>query len=1040
MRKASGAFLRPFAGRSFSTRRRLKTLTARALRFSLSTMPAAIHLYRHMQSAWRDVVTPWLAADGHARGLVRSHVVVPTRGQAHAFKQRCLELGISLFGVELLTPGLARARWLARMEPGRFRPALGREFLLFGLREIIGRRLEPLDPAREEDRPEWGFLKSLQSDCERALGDFDDLIKSGFSADDFPEPILRGVFGELAAWVEKLGCDFAPRQTAAFVRDDEPGPRIRGRLLVHGFSAEQRGEFFNVAAFARCFDDVTLTLPEPEFRGRKALDETWIELWETALGANAVPIDEPGEPPASCENVAEVWASSDGLPDEAARSLEAQSDVIVGTTRAAEMELACEKIDALLKRGAENIGVVFPTSDAAHLRLAELLVERGIAFVDQLETAAPVPVEIQAQRALLAFYRNDCRLEDLLALWPLLQATGEANGQTLATARDVCERLFDEHQTHSLAKCMPTLIARAEERRECKDVAVVCVEKLLGADNEFAWPERLSLADALKCFSAACERLNLGEIPGRAALDEFARHDQRVLPAPIVFSLIESFIPAKGAAEGVPGRGCFARVTLTTRRRAEGGVWSHLIFVEANAGVWPERQEASCWLPDEARAALNARGHGGIDLFTADDRAFLEKRGYAALARDTGEGIVFTASLFNEEEPELKLAPNSWVERVRWQALSHAAGGAVPGHEEIFDRLARRSGGAHLAPDCVGDAQADDSSNTRAHARCAPTGWLAVWKSRRDPAYPFDEYFFCAAPRKLADVRLGVRQIEAGAGDPASLWFSSVLGAGAVDWGVFERAPNKIRGQLAHRLLADALRGDPAGGQFCTMPAGTAARAQLDASLAELRKAWPDDAYWESFHMELAEACHALLGKIFAHDAGGFVATEYSLPRDTRLQLDPADEDSRICVSGRMDLLRLDKPDFHGASADIIDFKTGRAGTLSAAAMSKKGELLQLGIYLEAARTLGAANGRVWLFKPDASEPACIGMEELPEALAGLRQIKRYLEGGRYGALTEDRSEYSFGGGGWPIACAPIPHAVLKAKHGVTFGKAVSHE
>lgn len=1003
-----------------------------------------IHLYRHMRTAWREVVEPWLAADGCSRGLVRSYVVVPTRGQAHAFKQRCVALGISLFGVELLTPGLARARWLARMEPGRFRPALGREFLLFGLREIIGRRLEPLDPARDEDRPKWGFLKSLQSDCERVLGDFDDLIKSGFSADDFPEPILREVFGELAAWVEKLGRDFAPRQTELFVQGGEPGPRIPGRLLVHGFSAEQRGEFFNVAAFARCFDDVTLTLPEPEFRGSKALDETWIELWENTLAANALPIDAPGEPPASCENVAEVWASSEGLPDEAARSLETQSEVIVGTTRAAEMELACEKIDAILKRGAENIGVIFPTSDAAHLRLVELLEKRGIAFVDQLETAAPPPVEIQAQRALLAFYRNGCRLEDLLALWPLLQATGEANGQTLAAARDVCERLFDEHQTHSLAKCVPTLLVGAGKRREWKDVAEVCVGKLLGGDNAFVWPARLTLADAIARFLAACERFNLGEIPGRVALDEFARHEQRELPAPIVFSLIESFIPAQGVAESVPGRGCFARVTLTTRRRAEGGIWSHLIFVEANAGVWPERQEASCWLPDEARAALNARGHGGIDLFTADDRAFLEKRGYAALARDTDAGVVFTASLFNEEEPELKLAPNSWVERVRWHALTSAAGGAAPRHEEIFDRLARRSGtGCQPVFEEIGKPHGQDAHATQAHglaARATEEDWLAVWKSRREPAYPFDEYFFCAAPRKLADVKLGVRQIEDGVADPAVLWFGSVLGVGPVDWRAFERAPGKIRGQLAHRLLADALRGDPAEGQFRIMPDDAAARAQLDASLAALRKAWPDDAYWESFHMELAEVCLALLKKIQAHEAGGFVATEYTLPRDMRLQLDPADADSRICVSGRMDLLRLDRPDFQGAIADIIDFKTGNAGALSAAAMARTGELLQLGIYLEAARTLGAAEGRVWLFKPGVAEPACIGMEELPVALAGLRQIKRYLAEGRYGALTEDRSDYAFGGGGWPIACAPIPHAVLVTKHEVTFREEVAHE
>ena len=1117
-------------------------------------MPATIHLYRHSRAAWREVVRPWLAVGG----LQRSHIVVPTRGQAHAFKQQCIESKIPLLGVELLTPGLARARWLAHMETSAakaagLRPALGREFLLFGLREIVARRLAPLNPANVAERPAWGLLKSLQSDCERALGDFDDLLKSGFSAADFPEPVLREVFGELAAWVEKLGCDFAPRQTEQFVRGAARAPLFSGRLLIHGFSAEQRGEFFNVAAFARCFaaGSVTVTLPEPEFRGRKALDETWIELLEKTLGANAVPIDEPDGPPASCENVAEVWASSDGVvadetalwsavaegapatgdtalsdeqftPDarEAKRcrrfalpphSKMAPPCVLVGTTRAAEMERVAEKISELLARGAENIGVVFPVSDAAHLRLVELLVERRIAFVDQLETAAPQPVEIQTQRALLAFHKSGCRLEELLALWPLLQAAGEAREQPLSVARDVCERLFDEHQTHALPKCAPTLLAGAESRAEWRDVAGVCVEKLLGANNVFVWPEQLTLADALARFSEACARLNLGEIPGGDVLLEFSKNETRVLPAPVVFSLLESFLPAQGAAADAPGRGCFARVTLTTRSRAEGGIWSHVIFTEANAGVWPERQEASCWLPDETRAALNKRraeegehgdGNGGgigIDLFTADDRAFLEKRGYASLARDTSEGIVFSAALFNEEEPELKLSPNGWLERVLWQrggtgfqpvGLESSTGILPVGLSGMGDppmglsgmgdspmssehgRVARATQPTQTTqstqttqPSQTSRAGSPRHFQTGGAARrhtggspvplephglearaTLPADWHRVWLARRDPATPFDEFFFCAAPKPLASVRLGVRQIEDGVSDPANLWFDAALKLGAIGWKGFERAPDKIRGQLAHRLLARALRGEAASGKFQRMPAESEARARLDAELALLRKTWPeDDAYWESFHMELSETCVALLKKIFApgmqqaqpaREAGAFVAAEYSLPKDMRVQLDPNDADSRIRISGRMDLLRLDRPEFDGASVDIIDFKTGKAGALSAKAMGEKGELLQLGIYLEAARTLGAADGRVWLLKPAATdEPSSVSMEELPQALAGLLQIKRHLAEGRYGALTADRSEYAFGEGGWPLACAPIAHAVLAQKHEATFGE-----
>jgi hypothetical protein len=38
------------------------------------------------------------------------------------------------------------------------------------------------------------------------------------------------------------------------------------------------------------------------------------------------------------------------------------------------------------------------------------------------------------------------------------------------------------------------------------------------------------------------------------------------------------------------------------------------------------------------------------------------------------------------------------------------------------------------------------------------------------------------------------------------------------------------------------------------------------------------------------------------------------------------------------------------------------------------------------------------------------------------------------GALTPDRNEYSDFGYAWPAACAPAPHAALKAKFAATFG------
>ena len=75
-----------------------------------------LHLFRDWDAAWRAQVRPWLEAPATLR---RDHVLVPTRGQAHALKLRCVREGVPLLGVEFLTPGLARQKWRALVAPAR---------------------------------------------------------------------------------------------------------------------------------------------------------------------------------------------------------------------------------------------------------------------------------------------------------------------------------------------------------------------------------------------------------------------------------------------------------------------------------------------------------------------------------------------------------------------------------------------------------------------------------------------------------------------------------------------------------------------------------------------------------------------------------------------------------------------------------------------------------------------------------------------------------------------------------------------------------
>lgn len=931
------------------------------------------------------MIRPWLLAG--RGGLARSHVIVPTRGQAHAFKQRCLRENLALLGVEFLTPGLAHQKWRALAAPGA--PALGRELLLLGLRTLIARRLA----AVAAGEPAWGFWRSLQSDPERALDDFDELLKAGFAPGDFPLPALRDLFADLAAWVERLGCTLAP--VAAIQAGLAPvapaEPPVGGRVLVWAGGPEQWGEFFTVASFVRRCAAITAILPEPAFRCEAAPDERWVELWSALLGVEPQPIDAP-EPAASCAAAGTLWTHEGGAAD--------RVTVLVGRTRGDEMRLVAARIEALLAAGAENIGVAFPRADAAHLELAGLLAARGVPFADLLETAGPPAVDIQAQRAILAFHERGGRIEDLLALWPWLRATGAV---TVAPgeARRAVERSFDACQVHAAAAHLPHWETSAPELARVARALLP------------AWSEEISLTDALARFRAAVAAFDLEPPEGWGPLDQLAGRETAPLPRAAVVATLTSFLPAQAPVRAAPGKGGFARVTLGTRRRLEGVAWSHLILVESNAGVWPARREPSCWLTDDQRRVLNARGRFSLGLFTSEDRAALERAGWRALARDTAENLTFSAALFAAEEPELRLAPNAWLERVLW---AQGRVDAAVGLEAAFAQLATEAPAAPAAP---------------------PEGlaaWHAVWDARRDPARPFDEHFFCGDPAVVVPDRLSAKLIERGVQDPAVLWFEAVLRAPRVAWEPFVRAPRKVLGQQAHALLAAALQPTEATRGFGRLPPAADAAARLARSLADLRAGWPADRYWDSFHAELDHACTVLLANVYALGAGPYVATEAWLPPAAALTLGARS----LPVVGRLDLVLLDRPGWAGASVDIVDFKTGGDLDLSARRMGHSGASLQLGIYLAAARSLGAARGRVWMLKPEPGAAACLEDAELPAALAKLAWLAQALDRGAFGALTPDRSDYAPPGYAWPLACAPVPHAVLRAKHARTFGPAES--
>ena len=935
--------------------------------------PPELHLARHADTAWAEVIRPWLER-GRGR-LGRSLVVVPTRGQAQALKQRCLEENLALLGVEFITPGLARQKWLqpalAPVEPGTSslaRSAPDPAYLRLGLRALVARRLAVAEPA--------GIWRSLASDPDGALEAFADLLRAGCGPEQFPRPELREVFAELVAWVDRRGLALGERQAIAAVAA-RPAGLVSARILVAGLGAESWPDFWNVAALVRHGGDSCVVLPEPEFSGRGAADEGWIAAWEQFLGVEAVPLDAP-EPP-GCGAVAELWTGGGGSA--------AGAEVLVGRTRGDEMVLVADKVAALLGAGARNLAVVFPRADAAHRRLTQLLIARGVPFADLLEGAGAPPVDAQFQRGLLAFHARGGRLEELLDLWPLLRALGVVS-EPPGAVRALAERLYDDFLTHALAAYPARLTGEGSPvAREFREVAAILLP---------AWPEDVTLLAAVERFERTCTACHAALPEGWTGVQAFALAEPAPLPRAAVVELLQARLPQRAPDPAAPGRGRFAPVTLTTLRRAAGVAWSHVIFVESNTGIWPRRSEPGVWLPDEHRRSLAGRRGAAAGLVTTAEQNTLERDLYARLARDTRGGIVFSAALFDESDPELPLTPNVWLERVL------VRNGRVRGGDSGLDlaRLARRP---------VVDAGPAGLSAAELAA------WREVWRRRRDPAVAFDEFFFSGPAELVRPGKLSARRIERGLADPVELWFEDVLNVRRVEWRPLQRHRQRALGQLAHRVLAAALQGEPAGGGFRRRPAASLARARLATELAGLRGGWPGDRYWDSFAAELAECAEALLRRFYEVPGGPFLTLEAVLPTDATIPVGPG----RLGLRGRMDAVLLDRPGWAGAQVDVVDFKTGSDQPLTAARLAK-GASLQLGLYLAAVESLGAAGGNVWMLKPDTA-PAAVTAHDLPAALApALERLRRHLESGRFGALTPDRDGFTHGYA-WPLACAPVP-------------------
>jgi hypothetical protein len=116
----------------------------------------------------------------------------------------------------------------------------------------------------------------------------------------------------------------------------------------------------------------------------------------------------------------------------------------------------------------------------------------------------------------------------------------------------------------------------------------------------------------------------------------------------------------------------------------------------------------------------------------------------------------------------------------------------------------------------------------------------------------------------------------------------------------------------------------------------------------------------------------------------------------------------------------------------INDFKTGGDQPLNAGRMGERGQSLQLGVYLKAAKALGASEASVRMIQPEKGKDSSLDAETLEAIQPAFDRLGRLIHSGQFGQLTPDRSRFGFGFES-PLACLPIPLAVLEQKNAITF-------
>lgn len=980
--------------------------------------------YRVIEDALEEGLSQWLQSAAQKSFQGNSiWCVVPSYHMAGWLRQRMLQNGKSLFGIDFLDMAELRSRLASRLNLER--RGLGRESLELLLRieamkrNSHGARSVAIDP----------------SDCLRAL---DDLGRAGWTGSETP---LGEIPSPARQWVSVL--EKSDAWTPALDRELLAKAHRRSReetnslsLCFVGWDASALRDWRLVRAAISCANDLEFYVPSPRILEEDP-DQDWLELLEKWMRVEAEVAADADFASANQTLSDRLFRQGDGSAGASLSELQLPT-FLVGQSWRHQLALIQRQVCQWLKENQENpkslvdshrlrIGVVVPMRGATSLELVQTLSQAGLPIHDDVGEIRELSAELSFQAALVEYYLNDCGLSGALQVLEVMRELSPESPEIRelsvhpVVARNLFNEVFPQVQSRNLpmlrdlVRPAPQVFHRPEWQK------LHAFAQLLEE-----WPSELTWEQAkdrwtslLSSFGMKSEKLE----PLWSLMDEVLEGGE--LSSWAFFKYLQGILTSTRAERSV---GCiqpFAPVVITTVSGALHQTWDHLIFCDCNEGVWPVPVEENPFLNDRLREELNDKAPEQQQevhlLLTSVDQRLLDTRHFLDLIESCRGEIALTAQSIDPADPGRELYPNEWMVqcllleesgqelRHRWETLVKAGGG----------ECSMIAG----ATSCYELTEAN-----RNHLK-------EVRDRRVDETKPFDEYLFNfetldggSAEEEHRKARgFSATELDRMVNVPASFALEYLFGWKSRNRYEFERKEALPLGSLVHDALGSVITQAIESGDGLKWSGAAASLEQFferrhrEMGAAYSERNQPLPLWWKTL-LERAEwSCRQCLRQMEA------------LPPYPYVEIERKDEEvistksGPLTLKGRFDLTLRDQEEWENASVTLVDFKTG-SRTVPTSAEMAKGEGLQFVAYLMMILEKRVQSVEVMVISPESINSRKLTNADVDKIEGVMSAIARLQQTLRFGTKGELHDPYTVIHENLPIATLPIDKRVLEQK------------